>query len=351
MICAIGYDPVEVDPEDMTRLAVESPHHMAAYSVSDAVATYYLYTVYVHNFIFSMSTIIPLNSEDVLRKGSGTLCEALLMVEACTRNIICPNKQVDPLESFHQGHLLESETYIGGHVECLEAGVFRADIPSKFSLVPSALQGLINHIDRDITFALETEHGIERTDVLDYDAVKQQIVEKLELLRDSPNRIEKPLIYHLDVGAMYPNIILTNRLQPGSLVSLSDCAACDFNRKENDCKRNMKWTWRGEYSPAGMNEYQSIKSNLAYEKVEGRLFSELPEKQQIEAAKARLKSYSQKVYKKNKLTEVSDKENTVCMRENPFYVNTVRDFRNRRYEYKLGNGFCSKCIYLHATSL
>ena len=25
---------------------------------------------------------------------------------------------------------------------------------------------------------------------------------------------------------------------------------------------------------------------------------------------------------------------TVCQRENPFYVNTVRNFRDRRYEYK-----------------
>ena len=75
---------------------------MASYSVSDAVATYYLYTTYVHNFIFSLSTIIPMGSEDVLRKGSGTLCEALLMVEAYTGNIICPNKQVDSLEDFHE---------------------------------------------------------------------------------------------------------------------------------------------------------------------------------------------------------------------------------------------------------
>lgn len=90
----LGYDPVEVDPEDMLRFAMERPAHMASYSVSDAVATYYLYTTYVHNFIFSMSTIIPMASEDVLRKGSGTLCESLLMVEAYRCNIICPNKQV-----------------------------------------------------------------------------------------------------------------------------------------------------------------------------------------------------------------------------------------------------------------
>ena len=95
---------------------------------------------------------------------------------------------------------------IGGHVECLEAGVFRADIPTKFRLTPSALQQvrpclystslshdttlckhapyttltsnlqhyltkssslqqLIDRIDRDLTFALETEHDIQRTDV------------------------------------------------------------------------------------------------------------------------------------------------------------------------------------------
>jgi DNA polymerase epsilon subunit 1 len=67
----LGYDPVEVDPEDMLRFARERPHHMASYSVSDAVATYYLYVTYVHNFIFALSTIMPLAGEDVLRKGSG----------------------------------------------------------------------------------------------------------------------------------------------------------------------------------------------------------------------------------------------------------------------------------------
>lgn len=198
----LGYDPVEVDPEDMIQFAREKPDHMASYSVSDAVATYYLYNTYVHNFIFSLATIIPMGPEDVLRKGSGTLCEALLMVQAYQNNIICPNKQVDEIESFHNGHLLESETYIGGHVECLEAGVFRADIPVKFSLVPSAFQQLLDHIDRDLTFAIEVEHGLQRSDIANYDAVKQYIVERLEMLRDSPNRFESPVIYHLDVGAV-----------------------------------------------------------------------------------------------------------------------------------------------------
>lgn len=45
--------------------------------------------------------------------------------------------------------------------------------------------------------------------------VCDEIKVKLNSLKDVPNRIECPLIYHLDVGAMYPNIILTNRLQVG----------------------------------------------------------------------------------------------------------------------------------------
>lgn len=43
--------------------------------------------------------------------------------------------------------------------------------------------------------------------------VCDEIKAKLTSLKEVPNRIECPLIYHLDVGAMYPNIILTNRLQ------------------------------------------------------------------------------------------------------------------------------------------
>ena len=43
--------------------------------------------------------------------------------------------------------------------------------------------------------------------------MRDAILEKLVDIRDTPNRLEAPLIYHLDVAAMYPNIILTNRMQ------------------------------------------------------------------------------------------------------------------------------------------
>ena len=76
----LGYDPIELDPELMLPYAVDQPQILAQYSVSDAVATYYLYMKYCHPFIFSLCNIIPLNPDDVLRKGTGTLCEMLLMV-------------------------------------------------------------------------------------------------------------------------------------------------------------------------------------------------------------------------------------------------------------------------------
>lgn len=139
-VAKLGYDPVELDPELMTPYASEFPQLLAQYSVSDAVATYYLYMKYVHPFIFSLCNIIPLNPDEVLRKGTGTLCETLLMVQAYKANILMPNRHVDPVGNEYRGHLLESETYVGGHVEALEAGVFRADIPTDFKVNPATAQ-------------------------------------------------------------------------------------------------------------------------------------------------------------------------------------------------------------------
>lgn len=67
---------------------MEQPQILAQYSVSDAVATYYLYMKYVHPFIFSLCNIIPLCPDEVLRKGSGTLCETLLMVRHLYRAVL-----------------------------------------------------------------------------------------------------------------------------------------------------------------------------------------------------------------------------------------------------------------------
>ena len=110
---------------------------------------------------------------------------------------------------------------------------------------PEAFQTLIDRLDETLEYALGQE-CYKRDDVSNYDEVKRAIEAKLAELRDSPSRMEKPVIYHLDVGAMYPNIILTNRLQPPAIVSEQTCAACVHNQPESDCKRALEWHWRGE---------------------------------------------------------------------------------------------------------
>jgi len=58
------------------------------------------------------------------------------MVKAFEANIVFPNKQESILNKLSDdGHVLDSETYVGGHVEALESGVFRSDLPCRFRMV------------------------------------------------------------------------------------------------------------------------------------------------------------------------------------------------------------------------
>ena len=75
-------DHLSTTADDNPKSVTLLPQEMSTYSVSDAVATYYLYMKYVHPFTFALCTILPMPPDEVLRKGSGTLCEALLMVQA-----------------------------------------------------------------------------------------------------------------------------------------------------------------------------------------------------------------------------------------------------------------------------
>lgn len=352
----LKYNPVELDPELMLPYAQSHPEELATYSVSDAVATYYLFKKYVQDFIFSLCQIIPLNSGDVLRKGTGTLCEALLMVQAYERDIIAPNKVVDKALKFHEGHLLDSETYIGGTVEAFEAGVFRSDFEYKFKVEVDTIKELITEVPATVKFFIEVEKKKQLEDVTNFDEIVDIITKQLTKLTENDGYyIGNPLIYHLDVAAMYPNIILTNRLQPVAVVDEEICASCDFNRPGKQCQRSLPWRWRGKYYPGTKGEYNQIRAQIEYETFDADViedlrwfqkrklednpsykfqFSELNQDQQNQLLKKRVKDYSQKVYRKATITKEEDKQSVICQRENGFYVETVRNFRDRRYVYK-----------------
>ena len=372
----LGFEPEEIPPEEMMEAAQKRPHDMAKYSVSDAVCTYYLYMKYVHPFTFSLCNIIPLSPDDVLRKGSGTLCEMLLMCQARDKNIIAPNKfNPSPAGKFSDdGRVMESETYIGGHVEALRTGIFRCDLPLNFEIDTDAILDLEKRLDDTLKFAISVEAKMKLETVTNYNEVKNQIMKDLGKLRETPKRHEKPLIYHLDVSAMYPNIILTNRLQPHAIVTSNDCAACDFNGM-SECQRSMNWTWRGELYPATRGEAEMVFRRTVAEELDLQAKAEaaLDEKRrsegknpslqgkqrkqrlknlmgiQVESGapnfdnemarkdpkfRKRLKDFCRTTYRKATTTKEDAKIATVCQRENPFYVDTVRAFRDRRYEYK-----------------
>lgn len=87
--------------------------------------------------------------------------------------------------------------------------------------------------------------------------------------------------------------------------------------------------------PLNKREYEQIKMQLKTEEEDkpGGGISGNSLEFQAEL-KRRIKKYCQKAYRSTKKTQVELKTDTVCMRENPFYVDTVRDFRDRRYEFK-----------------
>lgn len=73
---------------------------------------------------------------------------------------------------------------------------------------------MLESLDKDLRYAVEVEGKMKVEDIVNYEEVRGEIQCLLEELRDVPAREECPLIYHLDVAAMYPNIILTNRYTP-----------------------------------------------------------------------------------------------------------------------------------------
>jgi hypothetical protein len=50
--------------------------------------------------------------------------------------------------------------------------VYRSDIEYKFDMRPEGFQGLIDNVDRDMTFAIEVEGGIDRSKITNYDEVR-----------------------------------------------------------------------------------------------------------------------------------------------------------------------------------
>lgn len=104
--------------------------------------------------------------------------------------------------------------------------------------------------------------------------------------------------------------------------------------------------------PATRNEYHRIQQQLEREKfppqIPGgsqRAFHQLSKQEQAELEKKRLSAYCRKVYKKMKVTKMEERTTTICQKENSFYVDTVRAFRDRRSEFTYRKFFFLALFY------
>lgn len=59
---------------------------------------------------------------------------------------------------------------------------------------------LMNNTEKALIHAIEEEEKIPLNMVTNFDEVVNDIKIKLEELRETPCRMESPMIYHLDVG-------------------------------------------------------------------------------------------------------------------------------------------------------
>eukprot|EP00659_Diplonema_papillatum_P019262 gene19262-29671_t len=323
----LGYDPLEIDPEDMLPLAREDPQKMASYSVSDAVATYYLYMKYVHPFIFSLCTIIPMSPDEVLRKGSGTLCEQLLMVMAFEKNVVCPNKQVSEKERFYDGHLLDTETYIGGRVEALQCGIYRADVPIEWDVDPVKYQELIDTCADVYTFALEVELGIKVSEI-QTESVQTKKVE--DIARQMAGRkdwkfAKKPL-FESSKKKWKPGGPDNNKKDGYEGGGTGYRAGKNTSSVQAMLREEEERMLAGKKAAAD-NDDEKEDSGISK-------YSDLKDDEKHALLKKRVQDYCRKAYAKIHKTSHVDKLATVCQRENSFYVDTVRLFRDRRVAYK-----------------
>jgi DNA polymerase epsilon subunit 1 len=89
----------------------------------------------------------------------------------------------------------------------------------------------------------------------------------------------------------------------------------------------MEWQWKGEYYPLNRGEFERIKLHHHTD-------PNMSKADDMLLLRKEVREYSQKHYKQAFEHKNEMRSDIVCMRENPFYVNTVKAFRDRRYEFK-----------------
>ena len=109
---------------------------------------------------------------------------------------------------------------------------YRSDLEEAFSLNPRAYASLLENLDSVMSLWLQSESkggpSLAPDSFSNWAENVADIKNRLETLRKTPVLKARPLLLHLDVAAMYPNIILTHRLQPSSIKTPQQCRECPW---------------------------------------------------------------------------------------------------------------------------
>lgn len=327
----LNYEPEEVKYEDLSLMTMKdspiyNPQKVGLYSASDSLIPYLLASKIVNNFLFAISRIIPITAYDALREGAGSMAELVMLRFWHQRGIIAPNKYKETEPTWYNGYLTKSVSYTGGYVELGKHGVFRSDLDASIPIdrnhIASLLE-MVSPIVESVCTKIEAKKGKRVVNKLD---VVDDIKRALTNLMNVPGGVYqgRGQIWKVDVKAMYPNIILTFKLQPYAIVSPNECQNCKFNT--GDCWLDEEFTKIYTIILADEEIVNRAKESLKLSR--GKSLAEIT-LEYLKAAKKNGKRVP-------KLTEEITKREKVrfCQKAHDFFVQCVDYFKQLRYDYK-----------------
>lgn len=250
----LGYEPEEVDPEEMVQLAFKDPITMAMYASSDAVATHFLYKDHIHELIFSLCEIVPTTPHYVLRQTLVNLCELYLTYRSICNKTLIPNKQkVQVGEIGHNGFMLDSSSINTGFEITYKSGVFRTDFSYDIQTKNSVIEQLKSKLDT----VLDKNKKTNKYSTLQLTKFKSKIVEALHLmteLNDQGQKNNKINIFKCKISNMYAQIMISDNIVPMSILTADEkkfqdnncalpCNTCPkyYESKEMECQRKTTY--------------------------------------------------------------------------------------------------------------
>lgn len=246
----------------------------------------------------------------------------------------------------NENYKVMAEKYEGAMVRCFQSGVFKSDIKYDFKidiesldkifeLYKDALARIIKKYEKNNVIIDDEKISVPIT-ILNKDKLEKFIISrfeqlKKELVKKGDHYFWKgfPVIIHVDVASMYPNIIINFNLQPWAVVTEKDCTKCKYKynkeNKEPPCWVDIRWN--AAYDVIKATEDERIKAEKEIEEY-------LEKNEDIDDEMIK-KIYGK--YVKSKKKNVTYKFPVVsrfCQKKNRTFVDTVKNSRDGRNKFK-----------------